>query len=105
MAGHRKGETTYFVPRTKIPLRYSIDWYCERLLPHLGTWQQQRNSPTGDKSSCCANFLNEILPYFVEVLVTDGVYFIQDFPGHPVSVYLQVSENLVSVCAIICGSK
>jgi hypothetical protein len=90
MSGHRKGDKSYFVPRTQLPLAHSVEWYCVRLLPDLQSWRQQSNSHGGDKSSCCTKFLNHILPYFIEVLVQDGIYFTRDFPAHPMSMLLKV---------------
>jgi hypothetical protein len=94
MAGHWKSDLTYFVPRTQLPLPHTIEWYCARLLPKLGEWRQQAASRTGDKSTCCQKFLYHILPWFVEVLVQDGIYFTRDFPNHPMSRYLRVSFYL-----------
>jgi hypothetical protein len=94
MSGHRKGDKTYFVPRTQLPLQYSVEWYCAKLLPNLQEWRRQASSRQGDKSTCCRKFLNEILPFFVEVLVQDGIYLIRDFPNHPVSQLLKVSFSL-----------
>lgn len=95
MSGFRKDEP-YFVPRTKVPLPHTIDWYCVRLLPKLNVWRQQAQSREGDKSSCAYKFLYRLLPYFVQVLVQDGIYFIRDFPSHPMSNYLKVSFLLTS---------
>jgi hypothetical protein len=92
MAGFRK-DSPYFVPRTLLDLPYSIDYYCQKLLPQLATWRQQAASRGGDHSTCCDNFLNCILPYFVEVLLQDGVFFIHEFPDHPMSMYLKVSTS------------
>jgi hypothetical protein len=91
MAGHRKHERTYFVPRTQLQLEHPVEWYAIRLLPKLVDYRKQAASSQGDKSDCCDNFLHEVLPYFVEVLVQDGVFFIRDFPNHPVSLWLKVS--------------
>jgi hypothetical protein len=91
MSGHRKGDKSYFVPHTQLPLAHSVKWYCvRRLLPYLQSWYQQSNIHRGDKSSCCTKFLNHILPYFIEVLVQDGIYFTQDFSAHPMSMLLKV---------------
>jgi hypothetical protein len=89
MAGFRK-ENPYYVPRALLDLPNSVEWYCEKLLPDLATWRQQAGSLRGDKSILCDKFLNYLLPYFVEVLVQDGVYFIRDFPDHPMAQYLKV---------------
>jgi hypothetical protein len=91
MAGHKRGEA-YFVPRTLIPLGpHGIDWCCDLLLPKLQRWRREARSIQGDKSTCCQKFLNHLIPYFVEVLVQDGVYFIKEFPNHEVSHLLKVS--------------
>jgi hypothetical protein len=91
MSGHRKKELCYFAPRCLLEVLNSVGWCSQRLLPLLQVWRTQRNSRIGDKSTCCDKFLNHILPYFVEVLVQDGIYFIVDFPHHPVSQMLKVS--------------
>jgi hypothetical protein len=89
MSGHRKGEP-YFVPRTLIELPHPIAYYCNRLLPDLENWRTQARGRGGDKSDCCEKFLHHILPYFVEVLVQDGIYFVKEFPTHPMSTMLKV---------------
>ena len=91
MSGHRKGEKSYFVPRTQVVLQHTVEWYCARLLPNLVQWRQQASSRQGDKTTCCTKFLNNILPWFVEVLVQDGIYLVRDFPNHPMSQLLKVS--------------
>ena len=81
----------YFVPRSLLELPRPMSWYCEKLLPRLPEWRAQAaEQGVGDKSTLCRKFLNEILPYFVEVLVQDGVYFILEFPLHPLSQLLKV---------------
>ena len=96
MAGFRKGEKSYFVPRTLIPLGpRGIDSYCDLLLPNLKRWRREANGRFGDKSTCCDTFLNHLIPYFVEVLVQDGIYLINDFPDHPMSKLLKVSIHYV----------
>ena len=94
MAGFKR-EDEYFVPRSHIQLPYSVEWYCDRLLPDLTNWREQAATPgSGDKSLCCQNFLEELLPWFVEVLIQDGIYFIIDFPDHYLSNYLKVRMSL-----------
>ena len=90
MAGFRKSQP-WFLARSKLQLAYAISEYEKRLLPFLKQWRRQAKSRFGDKSSCCDNFLNEIIPYYIEVLVQDGIYFTRDFPQHPMSHYLNVS--------------
>ncbi len=88
-AGHRKGEKSYFVARTLLPLKKTVQWHCEALLPYLTVWKQQAAGRGGDKTSLCTKFLYHIIPYFVEVLVQDGASFVKDFPSHPMSAFLK----------------
>jgi hypothetical protein len=94
MAGFRKA-VPYLVPRALLDLPNSVEWYCEKLLPDLATWRLQAQSRGGDKSLLCDKFLAHLLPYFVEVLVQDGIYFVKDFPEHPMAQYLKVSRSYV----------
>ena len=104
MAGFSKNQA-YFVPRALLQLPHPIGWYKERLLPELATWRQQAAHPTqGDKSLCAQKFLHELIPYFLEVAVQDGIYFVRDFPNHPFTQLLKVRSNLavsVSLCPVI----
>ena len=88
MAGFRRTEE-YFVPRTHVRLPYTINYYIEKLLPKLPTWRNEASSRFGDKSTCSQNWLFDLLPWFIEVLVQDGIYFIHDFPNHCLSRYLR----------------
>jgi hypothetical protein len=96
MAGFRK-ETPWFVPRVKLPLEFDISDYERWLLPTLPTLRAQAATRHGDHSSCCDNFLNETLPFLIEVLVQDGIYFIVEFPNHPMSQLLKVSTTCTTV--------
>jgi hypothetical protein len=59
------------------------------LLPEYDRWlEESQDSDIGDKTICAEKFLNDVLPYLVEVLVTDGIYFTQEFPTHVMSRYL-----------------
>jgi hypothetical protein len=92
MSGFSRDESR-FVPVEHLALPYSIEYYLRALLPKYPEWVQQMESVRGDKSSCCRKFLLSILPFLVEVLVQDGIYFTRDFPRHPVSEYLKVSSK------------
>lgn len=64
--------------------------YCfHRLLPKYNTWVAQVAANQGDKSNCASKFLFTILPYLVTTVLQNGIYFIQDFPGHPFSQLLE----------------
>jgi hypothetical protein len=91
MAGFTK-EEPYFVPRTHLELPKTAEEYLSLLLPQLAGWRREAaTTGKGDKSSCCQQFLNEVLPFFMEVLIQDSIYFVRDFPRHEVSQWLQVS--------------
>ena len=98
MAGFRQDDE-YFVPRASIRLPNSIHYYIERLLPDLTEWKRQSWMPqVGDKSECCRNFLYDLLPFLVKVIVQDGIYFIMDHPHHELSLYLKVSTSVLFIC-------
>jgi hypothetical protein len=88
-AGHRKADKSYFVPRTLLPLKKTVEWHCDVILPHWALWKQQAAGIGGDKTSLCRKFLYHIIPYFVEVFVQDGAQFVNDFPSHTMSRFLR----------------
>jgi hypothetical protein len=94
MAGFGK-EEPYVVDYTEIKLPHAIRYYIDLLLPEYGIWIEEHLSDEGDKSSCCAKFLFEIIPFLVEVLLQCGVYFTKEFPNHPMSLYIKVSPVLL----------
>ena len=95
MAGFSK-EDVYFVPRATLHYE-NKSWssLTKLLLPDIDLWRRQADSANGDKSACAITFLYELLPWFVEVLVQDGIYFIHDFPSHPLTRFLKVSHPLI----------
>ena len=88
MAGFRL-QDSYFVPCGDLPLPHPLHFYTNRLLPRLHLWRRQSTHRHGDKSSCCRNWLQGLLPWFVRVLVQDGIYFIRDYPEHELSNFLR----------------
>lgn len=95
MAGFKKGEP-YRLERGLLELPNSIAWYEKKLFGNrLTLFRAEAASAHGDKSTCASNFLNCIIPWFVEVLVQDGIYFIVDFPQHNVSRWLRVRPSQV----------
>ena len=97
MAGFKLDEA-YFVPRCDIELPQSLDFYISCLLPKLFEYRIQSLSERGDDSTCCKNWLYHLVPWFILVLVQDGIYFIEDFKEHKLSIYLKVSvcDDVVS---------
>lgn len=76
-AGFSK-EEAYFVPRTLLKLPYTIEEYENFMFGNkLVRWRAESSGPDGDKTICCDKFLNHVIPYLVEVLVTDGIDFIK----------------------------
>ena len=67
------------------------DWgdITERIFPQINIWRYQMASPTGDKSEAAKNFVTETLPYLARVIVQDGIYWIRDYPNHPVSILIR----------------
>jgi hypothetical protein len=66
-------------------LKKTLLWHIKVLLPHWSVWKQQRTCCNGDKSELCNKFLNHFIPYFIEVLVQDGAWFVKDFLSHTLS--------------------
>ena len=93
MAGFINDEA-YFCPRAIIQLDNSIDWYTKKLLPSIDSYRRQHQSAMGDKTEMCRRFLYELIPWMIEVVVQDGIYFVKDFPSHPISNMLKVSAIL-----------
>jgi hypothetical protein len=89
MAGYTQGD--YFNEISLIQLPHEIEHYIRLLLPNYSNWLRQRESANGDKSQACETFLLRVLPYLVQVLVQCGVFFVEEFPRHSMSMYLKVS--------------
>jgi hypothetical protein len=96
MAGFAKDEG-YFIEREFLDPPFPIRTLIDTLLPSYSRWLLEAASPEGDKTTLCRKFLGEIIPYMVEVVVQDGIYFIKDFPEHVMSNYLKV-RNVSSDC-------
>jgi hypothetical protein len=64
-----KPDQPYFVARTHVELEEEIEYYANLLLPELARWRRERKSRFGDKSTCSDVFLNQLIPYLVEVLM------------------------------------
>jgi hypothetical protein len=102
MSGHERDEP-YYQGTSHLPPVRPVSELLDALLPKYSDWCVQQKSRHGDKSSCCETFLYSVLPYLVEVLVQDGIYLIQKFPNHEMSLYLKVSSNMY--CALLFDVK
>ena len=94
MAGFSK-EEAHFVPEQLLEMPWDMNLLIEYLLPKYPQWVREAASAQGDKSTCCKHFLNDIIPFLVEVLVQDGIFLIDDFPNHPMSQYLKVRVSFL----------
>jgi hypothetical protein len=92
MAGFKPDEP-YYVARTLLELDENIDYYIDLLLPEYRRWKQEVASEFGDKSTCCDVFLTHLIPYFVEVVLQDAIYFINQnrFSRRPFFEMIRVS--------------
>jgi hypothetical protein len=102
MSGHER-DKPYYQGTSHLPPVRPVSELLDALLPKYSDWCVQQKSRHGDKSSCCETFLYSVLPYLVEVLVQDGIYLIQKFPNHEMSLYLKVSSNMY--CALLFDVK
>ena len=91
MAGFFKDEP-YFVARLLIGLPLPMDALLVALFgDNIARWKREAASSSGDKTMCGQRFLTVLLPHLVTVLVQDGIYFVRDFPNHPMTTFLMVS--------------
>jgi hypothetical protein len=101
MAAFEKDEP-YFHGSSNLQPPVAWGTLMDYLLPQYRDWKRQANSLNGDKSQCCNKFLNQVLPFLVEVLVQDGIYLVREFPNHPMSNYLKVRTTVISVQLTTC---
>lgn len=87
IAGFRPRRDEHFVPRTTIsgpsePL--SMNQCTLLLFDDYLEWVADQSSPEGDKSSAASHFLMQLIPYFTQVAIQDGIYWTHNFPNNPV---------------------
>lgn len=84
-SGFHKGDE-WFVPEAAIEIsdERKQEWEL-LLLPQITEWRLQTRRANGDRSECAKNFLNCTVPFLVEVFIQCGIYFILDFPVHPMA--------------------
>ena len=91
MAGFGKTEG-YYVPRAYLELPMPIDDLVLLLFPHINQWKyQHKESEWINKTARRSgnNFLFVLLPFLTKVAVQDGIYWIERFPLHQVSLLLK----------------
>jgi len=92
----------YLVHRTRLDMtdlhaRFDKD-PVDIIFPLRQRWIEQRDSLHGDKSRACESLLFEVLPYFAEVIIQDGIYWTRHFPHHPASRRLLSAMPLNAGC-------
>lgn len=96
MSGFRKDEPR-FVKEEHVVLPGNRNQYIEEcidvLIPRYKDYVGQQKSALGDKSKCAETFLYDIIPFLVETVVQDGIYFLRDHPLHPFSQLLKVRKK------------
>eukprot|EP00545_Synedropsis_sp_CCMP1620_P010391 CAMPEP_0119006608 /NCGR_PEP_ID=MMETSP1176-20130426/2410_1 /TAXON_ID=265551 /ORGANISM="Synedropsis recta cf, Strain CCMP1620" /LENGTH=199 /DNA_ID=CAMNT_0006958551 /DNA_START=123 /DNA_END=719 /DNA_ORIENTATION=+ len=78
----------YFVPMTSI--KFPTEWENveSRIFPNIQAWKNHAASLGGDKSKAAHDLCICILPFLAEVVVQDGIYWIDAFPDHPISAFI-----------------
>jgi Centromere DNA-binding protein complex CBF3 subunit, domain 2 len=102
MAGFRKAEPR-FVKEEHIlfPHDNFVKDAMLVLLPRYQQYLTQRASKGGDKGRACRTLLTKVIPYLVEVVLQDGIYFIMDFPDHQMSNLLRVSQSITVLVYVL----
>ena len=110
-AGFDKDEP-WFVPESNLDCTASLAAFERHLLPEIDHWRSEAKNQNGDKSSCADDFLHQVLPFLVEVVVQCGIYFIKDFPQHPfgellkqMNGYEQWARNSRIQCKIMIDNR
>lgn len=85
LAGFLPKKEEYYVPRAtiEIPQTLSLEHLTAILFPDYTEWKGEIESEHGDKSKGAEHFFYEIIPFFVQCIIQDGIYWIQKFPRNP----------------------
>jgi hypothetical protein len=67
------------------------------LVPKFKLYMSQANSAPAlaDTSICCRTFLGSVLPFLVETVLQNGIYFIRDYPTNEFSLMLKVGTCIL----------
>ena len=79
----------YYLPRMDLELPKLLEVLQDILFPSLQRWKAKQSGIGGDHTCAAQNFLYQVVSYMTKVIVQDGIYFIKDFPDHPVSSLLK----------------
>ena len=75
-----------------------FQYSLRKLIPKYDIFVQQSQSRNGDHSSCANNFLTKIVPYLVQTILQNGVYFISDYPHHYFTRISKVKNTCYNLC-------
>lgn len=87
MSGFARDDS-FFVPRCDIVFPDEWGDITKLVFPNIDIWRAQADAPNGDKSNAAKNFLYEMLPFLALVVVQDGIFWLRDWPEHPISKFL-----------------
>ena len=94
MSGFRKLDTR-FVKEEHVVFPGNHEEYLnvaiEFFIPEYRRFVREQESKEGDKSTCAGKFLQIIIPFLVETVLQNGIYFIKFYPDHLLSRLLKVS--------------
>ena len=86
MAGFNSKEQ-YEVPRSKLFMYTDLPWsqmeIVKALFPNIEAWANQVSGAAGDQWA--QHFIENVLPNVCFTVVQDGIYWVKDYPRHPVS--------------------
>lgn len=71
--------------------QHLMQMWIKPLFPQYSRWCTEAQSPFGDKSKACKNFLYKVIPYLTHVILTDGPFWIRYYPNHEVSRLLRAA--------------
>jgi hypothetical protein len=69
-----------------------VEQFTEYLIPEYKEYVAQANSAPAlaDTSLCCKTFLGSVLPFLVETVLQNGIFFIRDYPTNEFALILKV---------------
>ena len=90
LAGFPRDEK-YFVPRAQLKPPAGLSWseVVPLLFPEVDRWKEELASDKGDKCKASFRFINEVLPFFAEVIFQDGVIWLDRYPNNSASLLLK----------------
>ena len=108
MAGFTNGEK-YYVPRSLIFDAVACPWTPDQvtsiLFPDLPRWEEEIQSVHGDTNEGSIGFIAAVIPTMAKIIFQDGIYWVRDFPIHPISQFLLSKFQGYDRWAIVARSE